>query len=157
MLTNRTIKVINIITWVVSTLIAVVLFSIAIFCNTQYVVIKDESIVGIATLLGTFGFTMTGFIAAIGAYIISVSDKESFLKWRQQGYIYIFYHIYGQSIVFLLMTFLLCMIAIITPLYLASIILKCGLYLLFLNIIHIILMTVITLGQMQKKIDSIYK
>ena len=70
--------VINIITWVVSTLIAVVLFSIAIFCNTQYVVIKDESIVGIATLLGTFGFTMTGFIAAIGAYIISVSDVSRY-------------------------------------------------------------------------------
>ncbi len=150
MLTNQSIKVISLITWVVSIIIAVCLFLFATFCKNDYVVLKDESIVGVATLLGTFGFTMTGFIAAIGAYIISVSDKKSFLKWRQQGYIYIFYHIYGQSIIFLLMTFLLCMLAIITPQNLASTILKCGLYLLLLNILHIILITVITIGQMQK-------
>ncbi|KEM08279.1 putative membrane protein [Escherichia coli 6-319-05_S1_C1] len=37
------------------------------------------------------------------------------------------------------------------PFNVALTILKCGLYILILNIIHIILITVITLGQMQKK------
>ncbi|ASM24320.1 hypothetical protein BVG89_23880 [Serratia marcescens] len=151
MLTNQTIEKINLITWGVSILIAIILSSLAVFCNNQYIEIKQESVIGIATLLGTFSFTMTGFIAAIGAYIISISDKQSFLKWRQRGYIYVFYHIYGQSIIFLLLSFLLCMIAIITPFHLSIDILKCGIYLLLLNILHIILMTVITLGQMQKK------
>lgn len=36
------------------------------------------------------------------------------------------------------------------PFNVALTILKCGLYILILNIIHIILITVITLGQMQK-------
>lgn len=151
MLTNQTIKRVNLITWGVSILIAIILFSLAVLCNNQYIEITQGSVIGIATLLGTFSFTMTGFIAAIGAYIISVSDRQSFLKWKQQGYIYIFYHMYGQSIIFLLLSFLLCMVAIITPFNLAIAILKCGIYLLLLNILHIILMTVITLGQMQKK------
>ncbi|MFJ5348881.1 hypothetical protein BV924_00925 [Pectobacterium odoriferum] len=151
MLTNQAIKITNLITWGVSIFISIFLSSLAIWCDNQYIEIKQENIIGIATLLGTFSFTMTGFIAAIGAYIISVSDKKSFLKWKQKGYIYIFYHIYGQSIVFLLISFLTCMAAIITPFYLGLTILKCGVYLLILNIMHIILMTIITLGQMQKK------
>ncbi|EKD6407779.1 TPA: hypothetical protein N6790_000837 [Escherichia coli] len=151
MLTNQAIVKINIATWGVSILTAVIFTLIAVFCENQYIEIEPEGIIGIATLLGTFSFTMTGFIAAIGAYIISVSDKTSFLKWRQQGYINIFYHLYGQSIVFLLVTFLLCMVAIIMPFNVALTILKCGLYIIILNIIHIILITVITLGQMQKK------
>lgn len=101
MLTNQAIVKINIATWGVSILTAVIFTLIAVFCENQYIEIKPEGIIGIATLLGTFSFTMTGFIAAIGAYIISVSDKTSFLKWRQQGYINIFYHLYGQSIVFI--------------------------------------------------------
>lgn len=101
MLTNQAIVIINLATWGVSILIAVVFSLIAVFCENQYIEIKPEGIIGIATLLGTFSFTMTGFIAAIGAYIISVSDKTSFLRWRQQGYINIFYHIWAEHCFFI--------------------------------------------------------
>ncbi|NYB29296.1 hypothetical protein [Pantoea agglomerans] len=150
MLTSKTIEWANIITWMISILIASLLFCISIFFNNKLIVIDNNKIIGAATLLGTFSFTMTGFVAAIGAYIISISEKASFLKWKRGGYIYIFYHIYAQTIIFLLASFVLCMLSLITADALALTIIKLGLYLLPLNLLHIVAITIITLKQMQK-------
>lgn len=150
MLTNTQIKVTNIITWVVSILLAVILVCSAIFSKSNFIIINETNITGAATLLGTFDFTMTGFIAAVGAYIISLTEKTSFLKWKQKGYVFVFYHFYAQSIIFLLISFILCMLSLVTTSSTALMILKYAVYLLPLNILHIILITVITLKQMQK-------
>ncbi|WP_219079331.1 hypothetical protein [Vibrio parahaemolyticus] len=62
----------------------------------------------IPTMLGivtTFSITMTGFIAAIGAYLLSVSRNPTFSEWRNNGYLSVFFNLYGAAIIFLLATF----------------------------------------------------
>ncbi|HFG9425039.1 TPA: hypothetical protein ACGHKC_004569, partial [Salmonella enterica subsp. enterica serovar 1,4,[5],12:b:-] len=105
MLTNKQIKFFSALSWLVSIAIASILVFTAICTDSTFIIINKDNIIGAATLLGTFDFTMTGFIAAVGAYLISITGKVSFLKWSQEGYVSIFYNLYAQSIVFLLLSF----------------------------------------------------
>ncbi|HGJ4739063.1 TPA: hypothetical protein ACJGQB_001359, partial [Salmonella enterica subsp. enterica serovar 1,4,[5],12:b:-] len=97
-----------------------------------------------------FDFTMTGFIAAVGAYLISITGKVSFLKWSQEGYVSIFYNLYAQSIVFLLLSFIACMLSIITAENISSLLLKCAFFIFPLNMSHILVLTIIALQQIKK-------
>jgi hypothetical protein len=103
---------------------------------------KIEVLVGIIT---TFSITMTGFIAAIGAYILSVSNKPKFISWRKAGYLRLFYHLYAVSIVFLLVTFSACILMLLmgqTTLWL-----KVILTLMLVNFLHIALITISAINQ----------
>jgi len=150
MLTNTQIKFFSGLSWLVSIVIASILVFTAIYTDSTVIIINKDNIIGAATLLGTFDFTMTGFIAAVGAYIISITGKVSFLKWSQEGYVFIFYNLYAQSIVFLLLSFIGCMLSIITADNISNLILKCAIFIFPLNTAHILMLTVIALQQMKK-------
>ncbi len=100
------------------------------------------------TILGfltTFSITMTGFIAAIGAYLLTVSRSPAFTEWREEGYLAIFFHLYGAAIVFLLLTFGLCVLMVLDNM--SIIWLKFILSSVVLNLIHIVLITFIVVNQ----------
>lgn len=150
MLTNKKIKFFSALSWLVSIAIASILVFTAICTDSTFIIINKDNIIGAATLLGTFDFTMTGFIAAVGAYLISITRKVSFLKWSQEGYVSIFYNLYAQSIVFLLLSFIACMLSIITAENISSLLLKCAIFISPLNMSHILVLTIIALQQMKK-------
>jgi hypothetical protein len=104
-----------------------------------------NTLVGIIT---SFSITMTGFIAAIGAYILSISHSPTFMLWRNSGYLTIFYNLYAVSIVFLLITFSLCILMLLSGYSLVWT--KVILCLVIVNFIHISLLTVAAINQSRK-------
>lgn len=150
MLTNSQIKFFSRLSWLVSTAFAFILVSVAACIDSTTIIINKDNTIGVATLLGTFDFTMTGFIAAVGAYIISITGKVSFLRWSQEGYVFIFYHLYAQSIVFLLLSFIACMLSIITVDNISNSTLRSAIFILPLNMAHILILTIIALQQVKK-------
>lgn len=107
------------------------------------------------TILGfitTFSITMTGFIAAIGAYLLAVSRSPTFSEWREEGYLSVFFHLYGAAIVFLLLTFGLCVLMALDNM--AIFWLKLILSSVVLNLVHIILITFIVVSQARLNDDE---
>ena len=88
---------------------------------------------------------MTGFIAAIGAYLLVVSQTSAFSEWREEGYLSVFFHLYGAAIVFLLLTFGLCILMALDNMGIGW--LKLILCSVVLNLVHIILITFIVVSQ----------
>jgi hypothetical protein len=107
--------------------------------------ITDSSIDLLLGVIATFSITMTGFIAAIGAYLLSVSSSPSFNLWRNAGYLKLFYHLYAAAITFLLLTFSFCVLALL--LGKVFIFLKITLALLLVNFAHIALITISAINQ----------
>ncbi|EPP6378703.1 hypothetical protein ACUNB6_000010 [Vibrio alginolyticus] len=102
----------------------------------------------IPTMLGiitTFSITMTGFIAAIGAYLLSVSRNPTFSEWRSNGYLSVFFNLYGAAIIFLLATFGACLMMLLagTTMWWLKIILS----LVIVNLLHVVLITYIVVSQ----------
>ncbi|EPG7578011.1 hypothetical protein M0K77_002415 [Providencia rettgeri] len=102
----------------------------------------------ISTMLGivtTFSITMTGFIAAIGAYLLSISRSSTFSEWRNSGYLSVFFNLYGVTIVFSLVTFATCLMMLLTNMNMWW--LKIILSLVIVNLIQIISITYIVVCQ----------
>lgn len=110
--------------------------------------ITKESINTLVGIITSFSITMTGFIAAIGAYILSISHIPSFKLWRNSGYLTIFYNLYAASIVFLLITFSLCILMLLSGYSLVWT--KAILCLVIVNFIHISLLTIAAINQSRK-------
>lgn len=109
----------------------------------------------IPTMLGivtTFSITMTGFIAAIGAYLLSVSRNPTFSEWRNNGYLSVFFNLYGAAIIFLLATFGTCLMMLLagTTMWWLKVILS----LVVINLIHIVLITYIVVSQANANDDE---
>ena len=118
-LSNKEIKSFATVMWLTSVLLSPALLSIywgitewtgvSLFPN---IALKNTDL--LISIVTSFSITMTGFIAAIGAYIISVSNKPSFALWRNAGYLKLFYHLYAASITFLLFTFSFCILMLLS-------------------------------------------
>ncbi len=146
---------------------AIWLFTVLFVCGVYGLYNGLVYILGVATLfpyimpsnlpviLGfvtTFSITMTGFIAAIGAYLFTVSRNPAFEEWRQEGYLSIFFHLYGAAIVFLLLTFSLCILMVLDNMSINW--LKWILSCVFLNLVHIMLITFIVVSQAKQQPHS---
>ncbi|HDY8135298.1 MULTISPECIES: hypothetical protein [Vibrio] len=107
--------------------------------------IMPSNIPVILGFVTTFSITMTGFIAAIGAYLLTVSRTPAFTEWREEGYLSVFFHLYGAAIVFLLLTFGLCILMALNNMNIVW--LKFILCTVLVNLIHIILITIIVVNQ----------
>jgi hypothetical protein len=156
MLTNKEIRNIQVQLWVCSFIFVIIGYLIYQgfdwwLDNSLFPNIKKNNISVLVGLVTTFSITMTGFIAAIGAYTLSISRSPNFTEWRNAGYLSIFYHLYAVSIVFLLLTFLLCIVVLLIglKLFLIKVILLCVL----LNIIHIACLAYAVINQ-SKKADN---
>ncbi len=66
----------------------------------------------VATVLATFAFTMLGFLAAVITILFSISQSRVFRKYRDNGYLSIFFSIYFGAIFCLLFTFLFAVLAL---------------------------------------------
>jgi len=149
-LSNKEIKLFAMIMWIVSTLLSPVLLFIY-WRITEYTGVSlfpNIAPKNADLLIGTitsFSITMTGFIAAIGAYILSVSNNPSFALWRNAGYLKLFYHLYAASITFLLFTFSFCILMLLFGQ--TVILLKVILTLVIVNFIHIALLTTTAINQ----------
>ena len=157
MLTDKEIRNIQVKLWLYSFAFVIVGYLIYqgldwYFDNPLFPNIKKDNISALVGLVTTFSITMTGFIAAIGAYTLSISRSPNFTEWRNAGYLSIFYHLYAVSIVFLLLTFLLCIVVLLMglKLFLIKVILLCVL----LNIIHIVCLAYAVINQSQKADNS---
>lgn len=107
--------------------------------------ISTNNTIGLVSTVTSFSITMTGFIAAIGAYILSVSNKPRFNLWRNAGYLALFYHLYAASILFLLVTFSACILMLLSgP---TTTWLKIILTLVIVNFVHIALITISAINQ----------
>lgn len=150
MLNNNDIKNAGFIIWLLPLLISLtILFlyeAFSFFCKDPF--FPDFDAKHISVILGittTFSITMTGFIAAIGAYLLSISRSVVFNRWRNHGYLEVFFKLYGASILCLLGTFLSC---ILTILFGNSLVwLKITLSLLLVNIMHILTITYAVINQ----------
>lgn len=113
--------------------------------SSLFPVIKTSNIPIMLGIVTTFSITMTGFIAAIGAYLLSVSRNPTFSEWRNNGYLSIFFNLYGAAIIFLLATFGASLIMLMTgsTMWFLKIILS----LVVLNLLHIVLITYIVVSQ----------
>ncbi|GAA0820717.1 hypothetical protein GCM10009111_26620 [Colwellia asteriadis] len=128
--------------WIITKCIGVSLFPHIVPKNTDLLI----------SILTSFSMTMTGFIAAIGAYILSVSNNPSFTLWRNAGYLKLFYHLYAAAITFLLFTFSLCILMLLSG---QTIIwLKIILTLIVVNFIHIALITTSAINQTKNSTQS---
>jgi hypothetical protein len=156
-LSNKEIKSFALVMWLISALLSPALLfiywriteytGVSLFPN---IVPKNaDLLIGIIT---SFSITMTGFIAAIGAYILSVSNKPSFKIWRNAGYLKLFYHLYAASITFLLFTFSFCILMLLSGQ--AVILLKVILTLVIVNFIHIALITTTAINQTKNSTSS---
>ncbi|MDM5091069.1 hypothetical protein OB947_19535 [Aeromonas bestiarum] len=107
--------------------------------------IQPTNITTILGIVTSFSITMTGFIAAIGAYLLSVSRNPTFSEWRNNGYLSIFFNLYGAAIIFLLGTFgaSLMMLVATGGMWWLKIILS----LVVVNLIHVITITYIVVNQ----------
>jgi len=155
-LTNKEIKLTCISLWGGSCLLVLFLYFgfgvLRHFFEMSFIVIKNESIKDIMTMLSGFSITMTGFIAAIGAYLLSISHKKSFIRWKVAGYLQVFYHLYLMCVFFLLITFILCIANSI--IYSGVMLLKLALSFFAVNVIHIIFLTLIVVGQSRSAEES---
>ena len=110
---------------------------------------KREAIAG---LLATFGFTMTGFLAAVITLMFNHYNSIAFFQYRKEGYFEIFLFEYYCAILFLLVTCLLALLCYSgNPL--SSILFLCLLVNFCNNIAHIGIITYIIchLAQMAAK------
>lgn len=107
--------------------------------------IKPANIPTILGIVTSFSITMTGFIAAIGAYLLSVSKNSTFIEWRNSGYLSVFFNLYGAAIIFLLITFGACLMMLLvgTTMWWLKLILS----FVVINLIHIMLITYIVINQ----------
>lgn len=120
-----------------------------IYGSSLFPTIAPKNIPTILGIVTTFSITMTGFIAAIGAYLLSVSGNPVFNEWRNNGYLSVFFNLYGAAIIFLLATFGACLIMLLVGINTWW--LKIILSLVVMNTIHIILITFIVVGQAKNK------
>ena len=125
-------------------------FFIFLTGTTLFPAISLKNLPTILGIVTTFSITMTGFIAAIGAYLISVSRNPTFNEWRQNGYLTVFFNLYGASIIFLLVTFGVCLMMLLTNMSVWW--LKIILSLVIVNLVHIVSITYIVVSQ--SKSDS---
>lgn len=111
--------------------------------------INAKNIPTILSIITSFSITMTGFIAAIGAYLLSVSRTPTFSEWRNNGYLSVFFNLYGAAIVCLLITFATCLLMMLSVMTMWW--LKIIISLVILNLAHIILITgiVVNLAKVQ--------
>ncbi|WP_219575273.1 hypothetical protein, partial [Vibrio parahaemolyticus] len=86
-----------------------------------------------------------GFIAAIGAYLLSVSRNPTFSEWRNNGYLSVFFNLYGAAIIFLLATFGACLMMLLVGISMWW--LKVILSLVVVNLMHVIVITYIVVSQ----------
>ncbi|EJG0778054.1 hypothetical protein C4G25_RS04325 [Vibrio parahaemolyticus] len=107
--------------------------------------INPENIPTMLGIITTFSITMTGFIAAIGAYLLSVSRNPTFSEWRNNGYLSVFFNLYGAAIIFLLATFGACLMMLLAGISMWW--LKIILSLVVVNLMHVIVITYIVVSQ----------
>ncbi|ARV75003.1 hypothetical protein [Vibrio campbellii] len=119
--------------------------------SSLFPVIKPSNIPTLLGIVTTFSITMTGFIAAIGAYLLSVSRNPTFSEWRNNGYLSVFFNLYGAAIIFLLATFGACLMMLLagTTMWWLKIILS----LVIVNLMHIVLITYIVVSQSKANDD----
>lgn len=113
--------------------------------SSLFPAINPENISTMLGIITTFSITMTGFIAAIGAYLLSISRNPTFSEWRNKGYLTVFFNLYGVSIIFLLATFGTCLMMLLTSMSMWW--LKIVLSQVILNLIHIVAITYIVVSQ----------
>lgn len=152
-LTNQEITNSAIVIWSASTVLAPILLGFYWLITwatgtSLFPSISTSRTTGLVSIVTSFSITMTGFVAAIGAYILSVSNKPRFNLWRNAGYLTLFYHLYAVSIVFLLATFSACILMLLSGA--TTIWLKVILTLVIVNFTHIGLITVSAINQTKK-------
>ncbi|KPM97653.1 hypothetical protein [Vibrio alginolyticus] len=149
MLTDRDERTWSIAVWIISLVTLFALYGICLLItNFGRPIFPNIQEGNLGTLLGivtSFSITMVGFIAAIAAYLLSISKNKAFNEWRASGYLTVFFNIYGASIVGLIGTFALCVIMLLDNMNLFW--LKLILSFVALNIIHILLTTYIVVNQ----------
>ena len=127
--------------------IILILYQIFIYFNgaSAFPAINPQNFPAILGIVTTFSITMTGFIAAIGAYLLSISRTPTFNEWRQNGYLSVFFSLYAASIFFLLITFGVCLMMLLTIMSIWW--LKIILAIVVVNLLHIISITFIVVSQ----------
>lgn len=149
-LSEKNLKVFILIVWLAPVLIFICLLGLyegISYClgHGLFTVIKKSAFSAFISTISTYSVTMTGFIAAIGAYISSISHKPSYAKWRQAGYDKIFYNLYAATILVLLLIFSESIFMLLTGDSLF--VLKVILLSLVVSIIQIIFLTIIIVNQ----------
>ncbi|TQF71138.1 hypothetical protein [Pseudoalteromonas luteoviolacea] len=106
-LTKSDVKTLKKICWGVVLLLPPVLSSAMwYFIQPSSITISEARLTAVATIIATYGFTMTGFVAAIGAYLISKEEQPSFQFWKNGNNLEVFFHLYAASIYILFVTFI---------------------------------------------------
>lgn len=59
----------------------------------------------IGVMLASFAFTMLGFLAAVITILFSFSQAKSFLRYKRDGYLSVFFSVYYAAIFCLMLTF----------------------------------------------------
>ena len=115
---------------------------------TLFTLTSMETVSNLIVIIATFSFTMTGFVAAMGTYIISISGKPSFKRWKNQGYLSIYKYYYLCTLTALFITFSLCVFYYLVPFQLF--ILKQILVMSVINLIHVMVITCVITGQLHE-------
>ncbi|MFB2827683.1 hypothetical protein [Aeromonas veronii] len=150
MLTEREERYWKALVWVISTICPPLIISIYNFIfwikgSSLFPTIISANITTIIGIVTSFSITMTGFIAAIGAYLLSISRSPAFSEWKNNGYLSVFFNLYGAAIIFLLATFGACLMMLLTQTTIYW--LKIVLSLVIVNLFHIISITYIVINQ----------
>jgi hypothetical protein len=66
--------------------------------------------INLSIVMATFSFTMLGFLAAIITVLFGMGQTHAFRKFREKGYLDLFFFIYLFSVVNLGLTFLLAIL-----------------------------------------------
>lgn len=136
--------------WLLSAILApliIAIYNVIITVNgvSLFPSINNGNIPTIIGIVTTFSITMTGFIAAIGAYLLSISRSPAFNEWRNGGYLSIFFNLYSAAIIFLLVTFGFCIVMLLSQSTMLW--LKVILSLVVVNLSHITSITYIVVSQ----------
>ncbi|USE68781.1 hypothetical protein CTT31_06455 [Pseudoalteromonas maricaloris] len=106
-LSNSDIRTLRVLCWCLATGIPILLTGlIYITVGNSIFEVSESRLVAITTITSTYGFTMTGFVAAIGAYLLSLGSKVSFNFWKNGGNLKVFFHLYAAALFLLFACFI---------------------------------------------------
>jgi hypothetical protein len=65
----------------------------------------------VSIIVSTFAFTMLGFLAAIITVLFSISNTKRFKRYKDKGYLDVFFFCYYITLAHLLLTFILSLLS----------------------------------------------